>query len=122
MPRSTTGRGTRRFRSWAERFRLLVPDLRGHGESGGSFEFDAAVLDLLALLDRSDGQHVVLVGLSLGGNLAQEVVRRVPQVVSAIVAAGHTSNLDNPAAFTAALLAFLDRTLAAPDAEQTPSP
>jgi hypothetical protein len=34
-----------------------------------------------------------------------------------IPAAGHASNLDNPAAFTAALEAFLDRTLP-PDGEE----
>ena len=37
-------------------------------------------------------------------------------------ATGHASNLDNPAAFTAALLAFLDRVLPPGDAEQPPSP
>jgi pimeloyl-ACP methyl ester carboxylesterase len=38
-----------------------------------------------------------------------------------ISAAGHASNLDNPAAFTAALLAFLDRVLG-PGEEEPPSP
>ena len=41
---------------------------------------------------------------------------------AAIPAAGHASNLDNPAAFTAALLAFLDRVLGPGNAEQPPSP
>ena len=41
---------------------------------------------------------------------------------AAIPGAGHASNLDNPAAFTAALLAFLDRVLGPGDAEQPPSP
>ena len=36
-----------------------------------------------------------------------------------IPAAGHASNLDNPAAFTAALLAFLDRALPPGEAERT---
>ena len=38
-----------------------------------------------------------------------------------IPAAGHASNLDNPAAFTAALLAFLDRVLPPDEAEPPPS-
>ena len=38
-----------------------------------------------------------------------------------IPAAGHASNLDNPEAFTAALLAFLDRVLP-PDEEELPPP
>jgi 3-oxoadipate enol-lactonase len=75
-----------------ERFGLVVPDLRGHGESTGSFDFDAAVQDVFALLDELPVGRVVLVGLSLGGNLAQEVVRRAPDRVSAIVIADATCN------------------------------
>src|SRR5690349_6783333 len=74
------------------RFRLVVPDLRGHGESTGSFDFAAAVDDVLALLDQLAAGRVVLVGLSLGGNLAQEVVRRAPDRVSALVVADATCN------------------------------
>src|ERR671936_528521 len=61
--------------SWAsqvealqEDYRVVVPDLRGHGESTleGRFEFEAAVGDVLALLDELDAERVTLVGLSLG--------------------------------------------------------
>jgi pimeloyl-ACP methyl ester carboxylesterase len=86
-------------RAWApqvealrDRFRLVVPDLRGHGASTGSFDFEDAVRDVLALLDALSARRVVLVGLSLGGNLAQEVVRRVPERVSALVVADATCN------------------------------
>ena len=49
--------------------------------------------------------------------------QREPLAEYAVIpAAGHASNLDNPAAFTAALLAFLDRVLGPGDAEQPPSP
>src|SRR5918994_4766831 len=74
------------------RFRLVVPDLRAHGESTGSFDFEAAVQDVFALLDALPAGRVVLVGLSLGGNLAQEVVRRNPERVSALVVADATCN------------------------------
>jgi 3-oxoadipate enol-lactonase len=86
-------------RAWAPqveslrgRFRLVVPDLRAHGESTGSFDFEAAVQDVFALLDVLPAERVVLVGLSLGGNLAQEVVRRAPDRVSALVVADATCN------------------------------
>jgi 3-oxoadipate enol-lactonase len=86
-------------RAWAPqvealqgRFRLVVPDLRAHGESTGSFDFEAAVGDVFALLDALPAGRVVLVGLSLGGNLAQEVVRRAPDRVSALVVADATCN------------------------------
>jgi pimeloyl-ACP methyl ester carboxylesterase len=86
-------------RAWApqvdvlqDRFRLVVPDLRAHGESTGSFDFEAAVQDVFALLDALPAGRVVLVGLSLGGNLAQEVVHHKPDRVSAIVVADATCN------------------------------
>jgi len=86
-------------RAWApqvealqDRFRLVVPDLRAHGESTGSFDFEAAVQDLFALLDALPAGRVILVGQSLGGNLAQELVRRAPDRVSALVVADATCN------------------------------
>jgi pimeloyl-ACP methyl ester carboxylesterase len=75
-----------------DRFRLVVPDLRAHGESTGSFDFEAAAHDVLALLGEVPAGRVVLVGLSLGGNLAQEVVRRAPERVAAIVVADAICN------------------------------
>src|SRR5436309_15023638 len=59
--------------SWAgqvealdEEYRVVVPDLRGHGDStmDGRFEFGATVDDVLALLDEIDAERVALVGLS----------------------------------------------------------
>jgi 3-oxoadipate enol-lactonase len=74
------------------RFRVVAPDLRGHGSSTGRFDFDAAVEDVLDLLDHLACSPVVLVGLSLGANLAQEVVRRRPDFVRALVIADATCN------------------------------
>ena len=79
-----------------DRYWLVAPDLRAHGESTGSFDFDAAVQDVFALLDARSIERVVLVGLSLGGNLAQEVVRRAPERVSAIVVADAICNTGAP--------------------------
>jgi 3-oxoadipate enol-lactonase len=75
-----------------DRFHLVVPDLRAHGVSTGRFDFDAAVHDVLALLDELPAERVVLVGLSLGGNIAQELIRREPDRVHALVAADTTCN------------------------------
>ena len=86
-------------RSWTpqaeamqDRFHVVIPDLRAHGQSSGQFDFDAAVADVRALLDRLHAEHIVLVGLSLGGNLAQEVLRQDPDRVRALVAADTTCN------------------------------
>jgi 3-oxoadipate enol-lactonase len=76
-------------------YRVVTPDLRGHGESPptGHFRFDDAVDDIAALLDEvDDGAPVVLGGLSLGGNIAQEIVYRDPGRVDALVVADSTCN------------------------------
>jgi 3-oxoadipate enol-lactonase len=76
-----------------DRYRVVAPDLRGHGASTGHFDFEASVEDVLALLERLPAaQRVVLVGLSLGANIAQEVIRRRPEGVLALVAADTTCN------------------------------
>jgi pimeloyl-ACP methyl ester carboxylesterase len=74
------------------RFHVVAPDLRGHGASTGPFDFTAAVEDTLDLLDQLPARPVVLVGLSLGANIAQEVLRRTPDRVLALVAADTTCN------------------------------
>ena len=79
----------------AARYRVVVPDLRGHGRSPlpGTFRFTDAVDDVVALLDAvDDGTPLVLGGLSLGGNIAQEVVYRHPDRVDALVVADSTCN------------------------------
>jgi 3-oxoadipate enol-lactonase len=76
------------------RYRIVVPDLRAHGESttAGAFSFAAAVDDVEALLDDLDLHRIGLIGLSLGGNIAQEIVYRDPARVAALVVADATCN------------------------------
>jgi pimeloyl-ACP methyl ester carboxylesterase len=76
----------------AEGYQVVVPDLRGHGGSTGPFDFEAAVQDVLALLVQVPAPKVVLVGLSLGANIAQEVLYREPDRVHALVVADATCN------------------------------
>ena len=71
---------------------LVVPDLRAHGESTGDFTFRAAVDDVRALLDILPADDVVLVGLSLGANIAQELARQEPGRFQALVLADATCN------------------------------
>jgi len=77
-----------------DRYRVVTVDLRNHGESTASapFRFDDAVDDVVALLDVLRSRRLALVGLSLGGNIAQEVVHRVPERVDALVVADATDN------------------------------
>jgi pimeloyl-ACP methyl ester carboxylesterase len=76
------------------RYRVVVPDLRGHGESAAPepFAFASAVDDVVTLLDELGLERVGLVGLSLGGNIAQEIVHRDPGRVAALVVADSTCN------------------------------
>ena len=71
---------------------LVVPDLRAHGESTGDFDFRAAVDDVSTLLDILPADDVVLIGLSLGANIAQELVRQDPGRFQALVLADATCN------------------------------
>ena len=98
-------------------YRVVVPDLRGHGESTleGVFRFDDAVDDVAALLDAVDtGAPIALGGLSLGGNIAQEIVYRSPELVDALVVADSTCNTASrhplEAAWAIAALASLGMT------------
>jgi 3-oxoadipate enol-lactonase len=76
------------------RYRIVVPDLRAHGESrtADAFSFAAAVDDVVGLLDDLDLDRIGLIGLSLGGNIAQEIVYRDPARVAALVVADATCN------------------------------
>lgn len=100
-----------------EDYRTVAVDLRGHGRStmtGRRFDFTAAVGDVLALLHRLRATPVALVGLSLGGNIAQEIVYRAPELVDALVVADSTCNTATrhplQAAWTLAALASLGMT------------
>jgi pimeloyl-ACP methyl ester carboxylesterase len=57
---------------------VVVRDLRGHGHPTGPSALDAAVGDAVALLDQLPAWRLRRGGLSLGANIAQEVVRRWP--------------------------------------------
>ncbi|MDI1443381.1 alpha/beta fold hydrolase [Polyangium sp. 6x1] len=72
----------------AEQHRVLLWDVRGHGLSrpmGTRFTVETVIDDLVALLDTVGAPPAVHVGQSMGGNLVQELVRRHPDRVRALV-------------------------------------
>ena len=81
--------------------RLIVPDLRGFGGSGGSVAASIAALadDVAAVLD---ALHVaapaVICGLSMGGYVAQHLAVRHPQKVAALVLVDTKLEADTPEA------------------------
>lgn len=68
--------------------RIVVPDLRGHGDSDKpacSYEIEDYALDLLLLMDALRVDKVDLVGHSMGSFVAQFLAARYPQRVGRLV-------------------------------------
>jgi len=88
-------------RGLADRARVVLPDLRGFGESpAGDDEpsLDRMADDVAALLDRLGLERVVLGGLSMGGYVVMAFLRRHPERVSAVVLMDTKAGADPPAA------------------------
>ena len=69
-------------------FRLVAPDLRGHGRStnpSGVFSFRAAALDVLALMDRCEIDRAKAIGLSGGGQVLLQIATMAPSRLDAMV-------------------------------------
>jgi pimeloyl-ACP methyl ester carboxylesterase len=69
-------------------FRLLIPDLRGHGKSGGmEGPYDVATMagDLDAVLAETGFARANVLGYSHGGAVAQALARARPQVVAKLI-------------------------------------
>lgn len=70
-----------------EGYFLIVPDIRGHGESDCDerFTMDDAAADLAALLGEVGVEGVTVCGVSMGGVLAQRLAIDHPNLVDALV-------------------------------------
>ena len=69
-------------------FRVIVPDLRGHGGSTNpsrTFTFRQAAKDMFALLDHLRIQRVKAIGLSMGAKTLLHVATQEPDRVEAMV-------------------------------------
>jgi pimeloyl-ACP methyl ester carboxylesterase len=75
-------------RGLAREFRVLAPDLRGHGESAraGSYSMAEFVADLDALTAGLGLERPVIVGHSLGGQIALQFAGLFDEVPAAVVA------------------------------------
>jgi pimeloyl-ACP methyl ester carboxylesterase len=71
-------------------WRVIAPDLRGYGESAtgtGVAAFEDFAKDLLRLLDALSIDRFVVGGLSMGGQIAMDVCRQVPERVRGLLLA-----------------------------------
>ena len=69
-------------------WRVVVPDLRGFGETTvvpGITRFDVFAADLASLLDHLGIEDAVIGGLSMGGQIAMEFARQYPQRVRGVL-------------------------------------
>ena len=76
----------------ASDFRLLIPDLPGHGESSPALKNDLAGIadDLVRWIAAIESEPVTLVGWSLGGMLSMEIASRNQLPVNRLVLIGTT--------------------------------
>ena len=68
--------------------RLITPDLRGHGRSmitGYKYSVADMAADVIELMDQLHIRESVVVGHSMGGYVALEMVRKYPERVSGLV-------------------------------------
>ena len=69
-------------------FRVIRPDMRGHGHtatSPGPYSIDLLAHDALAVLQHLDIHRVAVVGLSIGGLIAQQLAHLAPNRVTSLV-------------------------------------
>ena len=78
----------------ARRYRLIIPDARGHGRStnpSGEFTHRDCARDVLALLSDLGVDRCRAVGLSLGGNTLLHVATTRPELIESMVLIGAVS-------------------------------
>ena len=75
----------------SEKYRVIVPDVRGHGKSGrppkGQYGMES-VRDIVRLLDRLDIEEAHIVGYSMGGSMAIKLATDYPKRVKSVVIGG----------------------------------
>lgn len=79
---------------FAEGHQILAYDVRGHGRSdkpAGPYTLESLADDLLGLLDSLGIEHASLLGLSMGGMIAQTFALGYPEHVDRLILADTTS-------------------------------
>lgn len=73
--------------SLSNHFRLIIPDLRGHGDSEieDNITMKTFSQDVINLLHKLKIKKASFCGLSLGGIVVQEILKRKPSIVDSII-------------------------------------
>jgi pimeloyl-ACP methyl ester carboxylesterase len=83
------------------RYRLIMPDLRAHGESGlgdGPATMRKRAFDTARVMDAAGVDRAPLVGVSIGGYTSFEFWRQFPHRATALVLCNTKAPADNPEA------------------------
>lgn len=102
---------------FSEAFKMIMVDLRGHGQSGknfpnNEFSFEVMADDLKFLLDDLGLKKVHVVGVSMGAVVAQIFSYKYPEYVEKLVISDGFSEMPNKTGkFVLALTIFLARLL-----------
>src|SRR4051794_28207207 len=82
-------------------YRLILPDLRGHGESGvgdGPATMQKHAADLAKVLDDADVGRAIFIGVSIGGYILFEFWRRSRERVAGLALCNTKAQADTPEA------------------------
>jgi 3-oxoadipate enol-lactonase len=93
------------------RYRLILPDLRGHGASGigeGPATMEKHAADIAAVLDDAGVGRAAFVGVSIGGYILFEFLRRHANRFEAFVLCNTKAQADTPEARAVRLQAAAD--------------
>ncbi len=93
------------------RYRVILPDLRGHGDSGvgeGPATMEKHAADIAQVLEREKVGRAVFAGISIGGYVLFEFWRHYRGRVSAMVLCNTKAQPDSPEAKAARLQAAAD--------------
>jgi len=85
----------------SSRYRLIIPDLRGHGESTlgeGPATMQKHALDVMRVMDAAGIARAPLLGVSIGGRIIFEFWRRFRDRVSALILCNTEARADTPEA------------------------
>jgi len=71
----------------SQNFRVIIPDLRNHGQSPHSpvFNYDAMTSDVLELMDELDLNQAIILGHSMGGKVAMQFALQNPELVEKLI-------------------------------------
>jgi len=81
------------------RYRVILPDLRGHGDSGigeGPATMEKHAADVARILDHAEVGRAAFAGVSIGGYVLFEFWRRYPARIAALALCNTKAQADTP--------------------------